>query len=62
MSNRRQNILDILDDLVGKFMYYDRKESETLSMGAIEAAVKAGEITVDEMIEQFGSVLNRRFE
>lgn len=53
MKTRRENIEATIDDLVGSFLYYDRKEDEKLLRGEIEAAVKAGEITVDEIVERF---------
>mgnify|MGYP001619845374 CR=1 FL=1 len=52
-KSRRQHILDTASDLVGKFMYYDRKEDEVLPRGAIQEAVKAGEITYEEIIAEF---------
>lgn len=56
-KTRRQNIEDTLDDLVSNFLYYDRKEDEDLPRGAIEEAVEAGEITVDDMVKKFASGL-----
>ncbi len=56
--SRRQRILDTASGLVSKFMYYDRKEDEDLPRGAIQAAVKAGEITADEIVDRI-SVLIR---
>ncbi len=40
-------------DLVGSFMYYDRKEDEDLPVGYINEAVKSKEITIDEIVEEF---------
>lgn len=57
---RRKHIETTLDDLVSNFLYYDRKEDEELPRGEIEAAVAAGEITVDEMVERFAKGLNKR--
>jgi len=54
---RREIILGTVDDLVSDFLYYDRKESESLPRGAIDDAVKAGEVTVDEIVEQFRKCL-----
>lgn len=51
--SRRQNILFTVQDLVTDFIYYDRKEDSTLRPGAIEAAVKAGEISCDEIVNEF---------
>ena len=44
-------------DLVGEFMYYDRKEDEDLPRGAIEEAVKNKEVSVDEIVELFKAEL-----
>lgn len=53
MKTRRQIILDVTGDLVGKLTYYDRKEDEDLPAGAIQAAIDAKEITVDEIVAHF---------
>ena len=50
---RRVQILGVVDDLVANFLYYDRKGDEELPMGAIEEAVKSGEVTVDEIVAGF---------
>jgi hypothetical protein len=49
----KNRVLNIVSDLVGKFMYYDRKEDEDLPRGAIEEMIAKGEITVDEIVECF---------
>ena len=59
MRTRREHILDCVEDLVGKLMCYDRKEDEDLPRGAIEAAVRAGEITRADIIAQFGDELRK---
>lgn len=56
-KSRKQRILDTVTDLVTNFMFYDRKEDEDLQPGAIEAAIEAGEISVDEIVERFASLL-----
>ncbi len=61
MPSRKQTILDTVKDLVGRFMYYDRKEDDELLRGAIEEAVELGEITVDEIIEAFATELRKNF-
>lgn len=48
---RREHIEAELDDMITDLFYYDRKECEHLPVGAIEEAVKAGEITAEEIIE-----------
>lgn len=49
-KTRRQRIINIVTDSIAGMMYYDRKEDEDLPRGAIEEAVAAGEITVEEMV------------
>lgn len=58
---RKQVILDIVGDLVGRFTYYDRKESETLPMGSLDEAIAGGEVTVEEIVAQFRKVLEATF-
>ena len=52
-EQQRQSILDTVDDLVARFLYYDRKEDGELPVGAIEAAVRNGVITWDEIADRF---------
>lgn len=49
----RQKILNVADDLIGGFMYYDREGDDELPRGAIEQAIKDGVITVEEIMEVF---------
>lgn len=48
--SRREKILSVLNDMVADLMYYNRKEDESLPVGAIEQAIREGEITLDEML------------
>jgi hypothetical protein len=58
MENQtKELILNTVNDLVMNFLYYDRKEDEELGVGAIEAEISAGEITVDEIVAKFREVL-----
>ena len=57
MSDKRETILNTVDDLVSKFLYYDRKEDEDLPRGAIEAAILDGEISVEDMSDLFKAKL-----
>ena len=57
----KQVILDMIDDLVLRFTYYDRKESVALPRGSLERALEEGEITVDEMVNQFRKSLEETF-
>jgi coenzyme F420-reducing hydrogenase gamma subunit len=58
----RQNILDTIHDLVMDFVYYDRKEDETLSMNELDNAVKNGTITIEEMVSEFKKLLEESFK
>lgn len=66
MSNeprtRPETIRVVVEDLVGAFLYYDRKNSESLPMGAIEEAVAKNEITLDEIVKTFGDELRSYFQ
>lgn len=56
-QTRRQKILAVVDTAATKFLYYDRKESESLPVGELEAAVEAGEISWQEIAAAFASHL-----
>jgi len=57
MKTRKEQIIGTVQDLVGALLWYDRKEDEDLERGEIEAAIEAGEISVDEMIDIFSKEL-----
>ena len=48
-----------VDDLVGDFLYYDRKNDEELEQGVIEAAIEDGVITEEEIVEMFRTALRK---
>lgn len=56
---RKQKVLDTVEDLVGKFLYYDRKNDDDLPQGEIEKAIGCGEITTTEIVDKFKAVLER---
>jgi hypothetical protein len=53
MSTRRETILNTAIDLASNFLYCQRKEDSELPVGAIEEAIRSGEITVDEIVNVF---------
>lgn len=53
----KQLILDIASDSAVAFIYYDRKECESLPIGAIEKAIADKIITVDEIVDRFRNEL-----
>lgn len=49
----KQVILDTVDDLVGQFLHYDRREDEDLPLGVIEQSIKDGVISQEEIVTKF---------
>ncbi len=62
MTERADQIRGTAKDLMADFLYYDRKEDEDLPVGAIEDAIEAEEITIEEIVKIFEAELNDRFE
>ena len=50
-------ILGTVGDLVGNFLYYDRKTDEDLRYGDIQKALQSGEVTIDEIVDTFRNTL-----
>jgi hypothetical protein len=59
---RKKLILNALGTAVANFLYYDRKDDEDLPLNDIEAAIAAGEITAEEIIENFRTELKEGLE
>lgn len=53
----KDTILTCIDTAVMNFVYYDRKNCEELPVGTIEKAIEAGEITVDDIVNEFKKLL-----
>lgn len=51
--SRRENIRATISDAVSDLLYYDRKGDESLPVGAIDEAVRQGEISIAEMVALF---------
>ena len=60
MDDIKQNILNTIDDLITDFFYYDRKGDDELGIWDIEKAIWDGEISKQEIIDQFITCLNKR--
>lgn len=56
---RRELIKESIEDLVWNLLDYGRREDDELPRGAIEEAVREGEITIDEMIQIFADQLHK---
>jgi hypothetical protein len=60
-ENKRQTILNTVQDLVSDFVYYDRKEDEDLSTDQMNEAIETGVITVDEIVAEFRKHLEKTY-
>ena len=45
-----KNIRNTVSDTMGDLLYYARKEDSTLPVGAIEKAILAGTISIDDIV------------
>ena len=52
-----QDLQNIVDDLVTRFLWDDRKEDEDFPRGRIERMVDAGEVSADEIADRFRAEL-----
>ena len=53
IMDKKQAILDTVDDLVSNFLWYGRKEDEDLPRGEIEKAIKSGVISIKDITDKF---------
>jgi hypothetical protein len=60
-TGQKDDILDLFEDMVDGFLYNDRKgpDNQGVPVGVVQEAVRAGELTVEEMIEEFGTRLRK---
>jgi hypothetical protein len=52
-SRRGEVLKNTITDLVGAFLYYDRKEDEDLPVGTIEEMVASGQTSAEDIAHQF---------
>lgn len=55
--SRKSIIISTVEDAVSDLLYYDRKEDEELPRGEIEEALKANELTIEDIVIAFESAL-----
>ena len=53
MVDIKEQILGAVDEAVADFMYYNRKNCESLPLGVIDDAISNNVITLDEIAERF---------
>jgi len=58
----KETILNTISDLCLNFYRYDRRDDEDLSQEQLIEAVEKGEITIDEMVEEFRKGLIEKFQ
>lgn len=61
VENKKQIILDTIEDLCSYFVLYDRQEDGNLSVEELNYAVDNKIITVDEMVKHFHDCLLSTF-
>ena len=54
----KKKILGVVQDSIGKLLYYDRKEDEDLEIGAIEDAILTEVVSIKELVELFQEELS----
>ena len=57
--SKKKHALDVVNDLVADYLYYDRKEDEDLSRDEIDQLFESGELTVEEVVARFGEQLRK---
>lgn len=62
MTNRREIIEFTIKDMVGDFLYYNRKEDKELPIGSIEQAIIFDEVTIGDMTTMFKKELTKVLE
>jgi hypothetical protein len=59
-TKRLNELIDnYIADMVIDFLHYDRNEDDDLPLDLIENSVKAGTLTIDEMVESFRKYLTK---
>lgn len=58
----RQLILNKICDLCSNFLYYDRKGDEELTVEELYKSVKTGEITIEEIVDEFRKHIENEFK
>ena len=53
-------VMETIKDLVLDFLVYDRKEDEDLPRGTIQLLCSVGDITIEDMVDQFEKSLTER--
>ena len=54
--------LDIIEDLVGDYLYYNRKHDEDLSHKELMRLFKDQDLTIDDIIKRFSEELKKAME
>lgn len=57
IEETRTNIMNTVCDLVAKFIYYDRKDDEELTVQRLKDAFETEIVSVDEIVEKFSEQL-----
>ena len=56
-NKMKDKILNTVSDLVTNFVYYDRREDETLNSEQLYQAIRKGVVSIDEITSRFRNEL-----
>lgn len=51
MKTRAETVLTTAEDMMSKFLCYDRKEDDQLPVGEIEEAIRSGEVSIEQILD-----------
>jgi len=53
VNDKKSHALEIIEDLVSDYLYYNRKEDEDLSRKDMEQLITSGDLTAGELVDRF---------
>jgi len=58
MRTKKTYALDLVDDIISDYFYYNRKDDDVLGRNDMKALIESGELTADEIVERFREGIN----
>ncbi|RDJ35118.1 MAG: hypothetical protein DWQ19_09800 [Crenarchaeota archaeon] len=60
--SKKEYALNVVEDLVANYLFYDRKEDEDLSRDDMEQLKSSGELTIQEVVDRFKEALEKGWD
>lgn len=60
--SKKQHALDLIQDLIADYLYYDRKEDEDLNRADLNHLIESGELKLEEVVAEFTRYLSEVWE